>query len=324
MDYLLDNLELKLFIESSDNLFQIEYDKLSISMKTMEIDKNSGIITESENIIIYENKVNSIIDKLKNLINSLIEKIKDFCNKLKNNIVKLFSDKKDTINELANNIDNIPKEQLEIYDTKHKQDLLNDYINKMVNLERKLMNIKVSNSVQLGNSANSIIEYNLITKEMDKLNEEFDKSFLDENKDIIKMASKDAIRFSEKQLKNIKVDFDKVEKGSEDILNKFKKDADGCDVPVKANILQKMVNSVSTRVRKMVYKSTSYKHLNLKTILALSATIAVGSQVISNPNVQSKVKEKLNDGIEYLKSQNQEMEKKNRQLMNQYKKLKNK
>lgn len=321
MNYIEDNLELKLFIESSNDIFQTNFDKFMISLKIMNNDKKIGLITESDNFVIYESKIKSIVDKLKELISSLIEKIKEFCTKSKNGIAKLFSDKKNDIDELVSN-KNIPNEKVEIYDIKTKQDLLNTYINKMINLERKLMNIKVSNKVKLENDANSIIEYNDIIREIDKLNDEFDKSFLDENKDIIKMASKDAIRFSEKELKNVKVDFNELEKGSTEILSKFKEDANGCDIPIKANILQKMVNSVSTRVRKVVYKSTSYKHLNLKTILALSAALFVGKQALSNPKVQETVKNKMNSGIEFMKKQNEKIEKENEALKKQYEKIK--
>ena len=57
-----------------------------------------------------------------------------------------------------------------------------------------------------------MVEYMEIETKMDKLNDKSDEAFLEKNEKIIKMAAKDAIRFSKKQLDNVKVDYDALEK----------------------------------------------------------------------------------------------------------------
>ena len=118
--------------------------------------------------------------------------------------------------------------------------MLDDYIKQMVSLERKLMNIKDGALLNVPGSSNNlhVIEANEILHEIDKLNQKYDSEFLSKNDKVIKLAAKDAIRFNEKQLQQVKVDYDAVEKGSKEVLAMFKKDAKGCDVPVKLNGIQ--------------------------------------------------------------------------------------
>lgn len=244
-------------------------------------------VFESVCISVYESESNSVVAKIKAGIDKIIEIIVEFFGKISDSIKKFFNkDAEDKLEALTKS-DYDKKAKVNIYKCDKKQATLNEYIKELVILERKLMNLKFDvgvNGKDTKKSAAAIIAANEIMRELDKLDAKYDKEFLDDNKDIIAMASEDAIRFSDKELKNVKVDFEAVEKNAKEVLKEFKKDADGCDVPVKLNILQRMSKSLSTAVRKQAKKSTEYKHRNLVAVLALAGTTAAVGYYVTHPD----------------------------------------
>lgn len=259
------NAECSLSLEKLNHIWETCYDSFFIQCEDIRM---SSVVEESVKEFMYEAEASNIGKKVVEVIQKIIETIQDFCSKVKSAIVDKFTSKeaKDNLTKLEESIKNDPEKgnkKVKIYDDAKAQAKLNTYIQEMAKLERKLMNIKIqaTDNFKLGNNkdASLVISANQIMREMDKLNEKYDKDLLDANEEVIEMALKDAIRFSDKQLSNVKVDYDAVQKKSEQILAEFKKDANGCNVPVKYNTIQKMANAIGTRVRKFVQKKTEVR-----------------------------------------------------------------
>jgi hypothetical protein len=277
-----------------NNLMESVYDTFLIEAKELEMNTSIyHLISESDAEIVYEAQVSDLSKKVVNAITAIMKQIEEYIDKVKREIIENFSEKekKEKLKVIKENIDKLDsKEKVEIEDDAAKRKLLDEYLRDMLKLERKLVNLKVSYKMRvIRQDGIFIIEANKITDEMNKLNAKFDEDFLNDNKDIIQMASKDAVRFSEKQLDNIRVDYNALEKGSDEILQQFKKDANGCEIPEHLNIIQRMSNSVATRVRRVAAKLTEYRHRNLGKIIALG-TVALGiTAYMKFPPVKNKV-----------------------------------
>lgn len=310
--------ECEINLLKSSHYFESCYDIFIIKAKELEINKNLyNLVTESEESFILEASIQGLVDKVVKTIESIINAISFMITKIVDKItgkeykkkIEELEKKIDEINDKVE-IDNINKKKIDIHDDKKCKEELNKYIREMTKLERKLMTMRFDNMINpTMTDGKLIVECNLLIKEIDDLNDKYDKSFLEENKDIIEMASKDAIRFSKKQLDNVKVDYEAIEKGSKEVLMQFKKDADGCEIPIKLNILQKISNSIATRVRRVVNRVSSYRHRNLSAVLGIGALIAGITLISKNEKAKEKVKGMYKKGMEAINKKNEELEK---------------
>lgn len=268
-----------------NHIWESAYDSFNIHVAEI---FNSTVIEESTKEIMYEESVRDLAKKAGEIIQKIIDAIKDVCLKLKKVVTEKFLSKetKNKLNEAEEALKKNPslgKEKVEIMVDKASSQLLDQYIKDMAKLERELLYLKVETDDRYGafdskkvNMAEVIFRVNQISKKMDALNNKYD-SVVGDNEKLIQMALSDAIRFNSKQLDNIKIDYDAVEKNASEVLREFKTDASGCDVPVKYNLIQKMANAIGTRVRKYFKKKTEYHKNNLfKIVAAVSVGAAIG------------------------------------------------
>lgn len=297
------NSECSLSLDKINHIWESTYDSFFIQCEDI---KNSSVVEESVKNLMYEASASDLGKKAVEVIQKIIESIREFCSKVKDAIIEKFSSKdaKDNLKKIEDAIQKDPekgKKKVDIYNDVKAQAKLDTYIQEMAKLERKLMNIKLqaTNNFKLGNGNDAalVISANQIMRDMDNLTAKYDKDLLDIGDEVIQMALKDAIRFTDKQLNNIKVDYDAVQKKSEQILSEFKKDASGCNVPVKYNLIQKMANAIGTRVRKFVQRRTAVRKRNLMLIFgagAASIGITAYVQYHSNPIVKNSVDNLVN------------------------------
>ena len=257
-----------------------------------------SVFTESSNIL----------DKAKDTIRKIIDAIKNFFS----NAIKTISDiftKKDAEKKLEEleKADIPASQKVTIVSSDKDKELLNNYIKEMVKIERELMAIKgtIKGNMIIGDKDLAMLEYQKVSKKIDDLNAEYDKKFLKDNQETIELAAKDAIRFSKKQLNNIKVDFKALEDEHTKILKEFEKDADGCDVPIKHNILVKMANSLGTRMRKVEASLVKCRKINVLAALAIS--FAAGAVVKAAEKSTGSALSKIGDA--YMKKHPEILEK---------------
>lgn len=298
------NAMLEYLKEAEINLMKIEqfsesaFDQLII--KTMELGANrvvNSYITESECEIISEATISEFAKKVVTAIEKIIGTIKEYIKKMADKVKSLITkDEKDALDKVKDHVNkNNITEKVDMYDEEANKKMLDEYIQKMVKLERKLMICKVDSKMRDKTSHRNLVEITIILHEMDKLEQEYDRKFLNDNADLISMAAKDAIRFNEKQLNNVKVNYDAVEKGSEQVLAVFKKDAEGCDVPEKLNVIQNMSNRIATRVRQYTLKMSTQRHHNLKTVLTLGTLSMAGKFAVDVYKYNPEVKKQVDD-----------------------------
>ena len=298
------NFMLEYSKEAEINLMKIEqfsesaFDQLII--KTMELGANrvvNSYITESECEIISEAAISEFAKKVVTAIEKIISTIKEYIKKMADKVKSLITkDEKDALDKVKDHVNkNNITEKVDMYDEEANKKMLDEYIQKMVKLERKLMICKVDSKMRDKTSHRNLAEITIILHEMDKLEQEYDRKFLNDNADLISMAAKDAIRFNEKQLNNVKVNYDAVEKGSEQVLAVFKKDAEGCDVPEKLNVIQNMSNRIATRVRQYTLKMSTQRHHNLKTVLTLGTLSMAGKFAVDVYKYNPEVKKQVDD-----------------------------
>lgn len=292
--------------DTNNSLFMIESRTLDLEkdMYNVITESEYDIILESKISDIGKsigNFIEKVIKTITDLTDKCIKSIKSiFSKNEKEEMEKLIEVAKNPQTEEQKEI--LEEEKVEVI-VNNNHEVLNNYIKELVVLERKLLNLKVDkynvnkkinkriiddekemrkNEDQNSPSLKSIkkmksmetqkedilYEINKIDKKIDQLNSKYDKEFLNENKKVIEMSLKDAIRFNDKQLENVKLDFEAVEKNSKKVLKEFKKDAEGNDIPVKSiNIIKKMVNCLSTRLRKVMLERTTYERHNLKWLM---------------------------------------------------------
>lgn len=274
-------------IKKANHVFKSSYAFALIESCEMEV-LPSNYLTESDMNDIHQSKfkelINQCIALIKSIINSIqqlcrncIDKIKDMF--IKDNranyvkIIKAFSDSpyySDEFKKFKN---------ANILNDEKGQKVLNEYIQILLKYEREIVKLELESKTKMGHMGNSDVQIihriMEIEKKIDELNNRFEKSFIQENQYIINMALKDAIRFSDKQLENIKVDFNKVQSESEHILQAFQKDANGCDIPEQLNLVQKIVNSIATMIRSRCIQMTQYKTRNYDTIIGIALTSAL-------------------------------------------------
>jgi hypothetical protein len=296
------------------------YDKAMIDLKTLCINRTFMESVDEYTVdAVYETTVKDLAEKVKKTINDIIKSIKGLIDKAKQKLFGKTEDKNAVAAsaELVKNIKSVPNADLkvDVYSSEEYKKILNDYLREMLALERKLQRVKQVE--RFGGKKGNVgtIECQEIFREMDKLNEKFDKEFLDANEKTIQMAKRDAIRFNDKQLKTVKVDFDALQADSEKILEAFKKDADGCEVPEKLNLFQKMSSSVATATRKVTTKMSQNYSKTLSSVLIFAAAGAA----IHNPILREKGKEFGKKAVTKIQSANADLRAENERLMNDLK-----
>ena len=274
---------------------------------------NSQYLTESSFETVYEAETEKVKEKTDGFFKKLIEAIGTFFSNLGHKVKTNIDDEKTkkALEELDKaDLSKLPKEKVSMYKDEVLQKLLNDYVQELLVLEREIMDLKLDVKINMSTKSNknhslelleASSELRKLEDKIDKLNERYNKELLEssEAQHIIELAQADAIRFSKEQLKSVKVNFDKVEKGSKKVLMQISKDAKGCEVPYKAKLLQKLGNGLATILRKIVYKRYEYTHKNLKTILKLGAAAAATAGIVFLG--KSAMDGSLKSGIENFK-----------------------
>lgn len=280
-------LESELSLMKSNHIWLCEYGEYEVHCKEIELSPVLEEVTKEE---MLKDSNKSIVAKVVEAIQKIIDTIKDVCLRLKKAVVDKFTskdvkDKLDKAEEALKNNPNLTKEKVKMLSDDETKKQLDNYVREMAKLERELLNLKVETDSRYGahgkksvNMAQIVFQVNQISKKMDDLNKKYD-DILESHEKLVEMALEDAIRFNNKQLDNIKIDYDAVEQNASKILKEFKQDASGCDVPVKYNLIQKMANAIGTRVRKYLKKKTEYHKNNLLKILGVVGIVAAGKYV---------------------------------------------
>ena len=239
------------FLECVNVTCELELAKLNHEMESMndmmkiQFMESGSVYTEAENGIIAK-----IVSAIKAIIAAIGKMVRAIVDNTIGRLIKLFK-KGESIEVPPQNANTM----IEVETIEDHQKALNEYIKQMVVLERKAMNLKYD--VVSGKDAYlSSLEVNKIQKEIDQLNAKYEK-LLESDGKIIKVALKDAIRFNEKQLMKVKIDFTEVEKESSKILKTFSEDAEGCEHPDKVRLIQKISNSIGTMYRKHIRRCTT-------------------------------------------------------------------
>lgn len=273
------------------------------------------------NVYFKESNEDSLLATIGKGVLDIINKIAEFIENVKNAVLGNFHDKENEakLKEIRKNRDKIdPNKKVKIRKG-NDAEVLNQYVKELLILERQLLLIKSSPEISVGTNSvkkasNRNIEAMEILNKMKSLDEKYDKKLIEDNDDIIEMASKDAIRFSEKQLENVELDFDAILKNSKKVLKEFKTDAKGCKEPVKLNILQKMIRSLATKIRKATLLTASRHKKNLAAVLGLitlaTASVAIPMAYQSNAggfkDKVTSVKNKFIPSPEELEKRHQE------------------
>lgn len=294
--FILEDKETELELLQLEDYMESEINMVIISERMMSTTTNS-YYTESEMIAVYESKLATLKTKIADAIEHVIQVISDFISKSVRSITDFFTSKKakEAIEICDKNTDKIPSETVEMLSIEKDKKRLDEYIRELASLERELLAVKVDMNFGVRikrNNAKYIITCNEILHKIDALNAKYDRDFLRENDNIIKMASKDAVRFSDKDLKKVRVDYAELEANSKKILKAFKTDANGCDVPEKLNVFSKLINSLSTRIRKVMVRMTSYKKKNISKVVIIGSAVvtALGIRKLKKMGVVDSVK----------------------------------
>ena len=279
-------------IKKASHIFKSNYEMALIESSEMDIFQ-SKYLTESEIDNIHQNKFNDLINKCIEFIKKVIDSIRQLCKNCMIKIREMFvNDKRFDYIKIVKTFSESPYyneefkklKKVNILTDEKEQMKLNAYIQKLLKYEREIVKLEFESRTKPSIIRNTDVQIMHrimeIDKKVDELNNQYEKSFLQENEYIINMAIKDAIRFSDKQLENIKIDFTKLESESCQILQAFQKDANGCDVPEQLNLMQKITNSIAAAVRSRCYQLTQYKARNYDTIIGIALTSAAVAAAI--------------------------------------------
>lgn len=258
------------------------YDELKLVSTYVE---NSGL-DEKEASFLYENAMIDLVKALKDFLTKLINAIKDYFAR----ITKSAKEKAEEA-EIKKALAELKKSErlkelnikYNVYAVDGVKEAMDEYIREMVKLERELMSIRVS----MGSSAIAsngkdpralmmVGDYTRIENKLNALNAKYEKVISLDPK-TVELAAKDAIRFSDEQLNHVRLNYSAVESGSTKVLEQFKKDANGCEVPVQSNMFQRMANSLATNLRKTEQKLTTIKYNNRGIIIAVAAAVGLGT-----------------------------------------------
>lgn len=274
-----------------NHFMQCNIDSFAFESANISLDADSGVITEHDASILYENAFTDIVDKLMAFIQKIIDNIAKFFNELK---IKIFGSPKEKeklkkLKEAAKAAKskgikgNGVTKKVKIYKIKRNKKALDAYIQEMSKLERRMLNLKyqaaqdstrVSDIPIIGKklatdntTASTMIEYNELQKAIDECNRKYDR-IVKSNAEVVELALNDAIRYSDKDLDSIGLDLDEIKKGSDKVLAKFKSDAKGVKTKQQANLIQKAVQSIETRVRKNMKEGAEFQTRNSSALYA--------------------------------------------------------
>lgn len=289
-----------------NHFMQCNIDNFAFETADIYNDADSGVITEHDASILYENAFTDIIDKLVAFIQKIIDNIAKFFNELR---IRIFGSQKEKdklkkIKEAAKAAKNkglkgnMITKKVKIFKIKRNRKALDAYIKEMSQLERRMLNLKyqaAQDSDKLdkhigatNTTATTMIEYAEIQKKIDECNRKYDK-IVNANAEVVELAMNDAIRFSDKDLDSIGLDLDAIKKGSDKVLARFKSDAKGVKSKQQANLIQKSVQSIETRVRKIMKDGGEYQTKNSTALFALFAgagIIATGASLASKAGIE--------------------------------------
>lgn len=304
-----------------NHFMQCNIDSFAFESANIGLDADSGVITEHDASILYENAFTDIVDKLMAFIQKIIDNIAKFFNELK---IRIFGSEKEKeklkkLKEAAKAAQskgikgNAVTKKVKIYKIKRNKKALDAYIKEMSKLERRMLNLKyaaandkidtdnkiinyAANS-QTNTTAATLIEYDELSKAIDECNKKYDK-VVKSNAEVVELALNDAIRFSDKDLDSIGLDLDEIKKGSDKVLAKFKTDAKGVKTKQQANLIQKAVQSIETRVRKSMKEGAEYQTRNSTAVyaffkaaglIALGGTAIVAGDLLTGGAVSDKI-----------------------------------
>lgn len=275
----------------NDHMMQSYIDAFHVEAAELYMEAASHIISDHETSILYENACSDLVSKLSGFIQKVIDNVSLFFRNLK---IKIFGSKEEKeklaqIKEAVKSAKKLPesaRKQIKVYRTKKNKKALDAYIKEMAQLERRLMRLKVeaNNDASYGlqmlpivgafvpskdNTSSIMLEYNDIKDAMDKCNAKYEK-LIEQNAEVVNLALEDAIRFSDKELKDIELDMDAIKADSDKVLAKFKEDAKGVKVKEQANLLQRMTSSIETHVRKYMRDCGGYHQKNTAALLAIA------------------------------------------------------
>ena len=277
-------LENEIAIDSMSNEIEILYAEFVLMCENKEYEDE--YLMEADN--------DSFFAKVGQVVIDMANKCVEFITNAKDNVVGLFKKKENAaaLKALKDNKDKIdPTKRIKIIKGKEAE-TLNEYVKELLVLERQLLLTKISPDINVipGRSSNRTIEAMEILQKMKSLEDKYDSKFISEHQQVIELASKDAIRFSEKQLKDVELDFDAIMKNSKKVLRQFKTDANGCKEPVKLNILQKMIRALATKIRQVTIATGKRHDKNLAAVLALVGTsLAVAAYMNNFAGTKDKV-----------------------------------
>ena len=180
--------------------------------------------------------------------------------------------------------------KVDVYQCEKDIAALNEYIRAMAKLERELMMTEFA-MVKAKGSAKQMYSTGIskIYSEMAKLDMKYDK-VVESNKSVIRLALDDAIRFSDKQINDIELNLGAVKDHSEKVLSIFEKDIKDCDHPKKMSAIQKMSSSISTRVRKMIKRYSTFACRTCSTIGTVLKDAAIFAAAATLPTVVDEFK----------------------------------
>ena len=275
----------------NDHMMKSYIDAFHVEASELYMEAASHIISDHETSILYENACSDLVSKLSGFIQKVIDNVSLFFRNLK---IKIFGSKEEKeklaqIKEAVKSAKKLPesaRKQIKVYRTKKNKKALDAYIKEMAQLERRLMRLKVEANNDSGyglqmlpivgafvpdkdNTSSIMLEYNDIKDAMDKCNAKYEK-LIEQNAEVVELALADAIRFSDKDLKDIELDMDAVKADSDKVLAKFKEDAKGVKVKEQANLLQRMTSAIETHVRKYMRDSAGYHQKNTAALLAIA------------------------------------------------------
>jgi hypothetical protein len=275
----------------NDHMMKSYIDAFHVGAAELYMEAASHIISDHETSILYENACSDLVSKLSGFIQKVIDNVSLFFRNLK---IKIFGSKEEKeklsqIKEAVKSAKKLPesaRKQIKVYRTKKNKKALDAYIKEMAQLERRLMRLKVEANNDSGyglqmlpivgafvpdkdNTSSIILEYNDIKDAMDKCNAKYEK-LIEQNAEVVNLALEDAIRFSDKELKDIELDMDAIKADSDKVLAKFKEDAKGVKVKEQANLLQRMTSSIETHVRKYMRDCGGYHQKNTAALLAIA------------------------------------------------------
>ena len=306
-----------------NHFMQCNIDSFAFESANIGLDAESGVITEHDASILYENAFTDIVDKLMAFIQKIIDNIAKFFNELK---IKIFGSPKEKeklkkLKEAAKAAQskgikgNVVTKKVKIYKIKRNKKALDAYIQEMSKLERRMLNLKyqaaqdstkVSDIPIIGKkiatdntTASTMIEYNELLKAIDECNRKYDR-VVKSNAEVVELALNDAIRYSDKDLDSIGLDLEEIKKGSDKVLAKFKSDAKGVKTKQQANLIQKAVQSIETRVRKNMKEGAEFQTRNssaLYTFFTAAGIVTLGAGIAKLTGADEVIKDTVDNAL---------------------------